>query len=176
LSARQELIAIKRLFADDRTGLKIIEGLGAGLSAQEIRRSTALAKTDYAFSATADPPYPASRGADMRAKVNKVSSELVLTRTLDAFANELIDASDEEILGVAKNLGMDFRTKTSAAFAGVTYPCPMAAGRFFDLEVPREHQLAANRLPNSAPAQPKKAARRSKRPQSSTPRKPSGGK
>ncbi len=43
----------------------------------------------------------------MRAKVNKVSSDLVLTRTLDAFAYELIDASDKEILEVAKNLGMD---------------------------------------------------------------------
>ena len=53
----------------------------AGLSAQGIRRSTALAKTDYDFSATADPPYPASRGPDMRAKLNKVSSELVLSRT-----------------------------------------------------------------------------------------------
>ena len=77
-----------------------IEGRGAGLSAQEIGRSTALSKTDYDFGATADPPYPASRGADMGAKVNKVSSGLVLTRTLGAFANELIDASDEEILEV----------------------------------------------------------------------------
>ena len=57
-----------------------IEGPGAGLSAQEIRRSTALARNDYDFGATADPPYPASGVADMGAKVNKVSSELVLTR------------------------------------------------------------------------------------------------
>jgi hypothetical protein len=34
----------------------------------------------------------------------------------------MIDASDKEILEVAKNLGMDVRTKTSAVFAGVTYP------------------------------------------------------
>jgi DNA-directed RNA polymerase specialized sigma24 family protein len=47
LSARQELIAIKQLFADDPTALRIIDGLGAGLTAAEIRRSTALAKTDY---------------------------------------------------------------------------------------------------------------------------------
>jgi hypothetical protein len=35
------------------------------------------------------------------------------------FENELIDASDQEILQVARNLGMDVRTKTLAAFAGV---------------------------------------------------------
>ena len=47
LSARQELIAIKQLFADDPTALKIIDGLGAGLSADQIRHATGLSKTDY---------------------------------------------------------------------------------------------------------------------------------
>ena len=47
LSARQELDAIKQLFAADPVALKIIDGLGEGLSADQIRRSTGLAKTDY---------------------------------------------------------------------------------------------------------------------------------
>jgi DNA-directed RNA polymerase specialized sigma24 family protein len=47
LSARQELIAIRQLFADDPTASKIIEGLGEGFSAEQIRRSTGLSKTDY---------------------------------------------------------------------------------------------------------------------------------
>lgn len=47
LSARQELDAIKQLFAADPVALKIIGGLGQGLSADQIRRSTGLAKTDY---------------------------------------------------------------------------------------------------------------------------------
>ena len=47
LSARQELIAIKQLFSDDPIASRIIDGLGAGLSAAEIRRSMALAKIDY---------------------------------------------------------------------------------------------------------------------------------
>jgi RNA polymerase sigma-70 factor (ECF subfamily) len=47
LSARQELIVIKQLFADDSTALKIIEGLGEGLSAEQIRQTTGLCKTDY---------------------------------------------------------------------------------------------------------------------------------
>lgn len=47
LSARQELDAIKQLFAADPVALKIIDGLGEGLSADQIRRSTGLSKTDY---------------------------------------------------------------------------------------------------------------------------------
>jgi DNA-directed RNA polymerase specialized sigma24 family protein len=47
LNARQELIAIQQLFADDPTALKIIDGLGAGLSAEQIRHATGLSTTDY---------------------------------------------------------------------------------------------------------------------------------
>jgi len=47
LSARQELIVIKRLFAGDPTALQIIDGLSEGLSAEQIRRVTGLSKTDY---------------------------------------------------------------------------------------------------------------------------------
>jgi DNA-directed RNA polymerase specialized sigma24 family protein len=47
LSARQELIAIRELFADDPTASRIISGLAEGLSAEQIRRSTGLTKTDY---------------------------------------------------------------------------------------------------------------------------------
>ncbi len=47
LSARQELIAIRQLFAGDPTILKIIEGLGEGLSAEQIRHAAGLSRTDY---------------------------------------------------------------------------------------------------------------------------------
>jgi DNA-directed RNA polymerase specialized sigma24 family protein len=47
LEARQQLTLIKLLFADDPTALKIIDGLGDGLSAEQIRRSAGLSKTDY---------------------------------------------------------------------------------------------------------------------------------
>ncbi len=47
LSARQEIIVIKQLFADDPTVLQIIDGLAEGLAADQIRRSTGLSKTDY---------------------------------------------------------------------------------------------------------------------------------
>lgn len=47
LSARQELLAIRQLFANDPVATSLIEGLGAGLSADEIRRSMGLTRTDY---------------------------------------------------------------------------------------------------------------------------------
>jgi DNA-directed RNA polymerase specialized sigma24 family protein len=47
LSARQELAAIERLFADDPVALRIIAGLGEGLTAEQIRVAAGLSKTDY---------------------------------------------------------------------------------------------------------------------------------
>lgn len=47
LIARQALLAIQRLFADDPIALKIITGLGEGLSAEQIRASAGLSRTNY---------------------------------------------------------------------------------------------------------------------------------
>jgi RNA polymerase sigma-70 factor (ECF subfamily) len=47
LGALQELAAIDKLFADDRAALLIINGLGAGLSAEQIRIATGISRTDY---------------------------------------------------------------------------------------------------------------------------------
>jgi len=47
LVALQELTAIQHLFAADPTALQIIDGLGKGLSAEQIRRSLGLSRTDY---------------------------------------------------------------------------------------------------------------------------------
>jgi len=47
LEARQQLSSIKLLFNDDPAALKIVEGLSEGLSAEQIRRSTGLSKTEY---------------------------------------------------------------------------------------------------------------------------------
>lgn len=47
LIAMQELKAIERLFADDSQVLGIIDGLGEGLTAEQIRSRLALSKTDY---------------------------------------------------------------------------------------------------------------------------------
>jgi len=47
LSARQQITLIKRLFSDDPAALSIIDGLGEGLTAEQIRLATGLTKTDY---------------------------------------------------------------------------------------------------------------------------------
>ena len=47
VSAAQELVEIKRLFADDPVALKIIDGLAEGLPAEQIRVAKGLSKVDY---------------------------------------------------------------------------------------------------------------------------------
>jgi DNA-directed RNA polymerase specialized sigma24 family protein len=47
LIAVQELSAIERLFADDPVVLRIIDGLGEGLTAEQLRAALGLSKTDY---------------------------------------------------------------------------------------------------------------------------------
>lgn len=47
LIAAEELKAIERLFADDRIVLGIIDALGEGLSAEQIRAQLALTRTEY---------------------------------------------------------------------------------------------------------------------------------
>ena len=47
LIAAQELIEIKRLFADDAVALQIIDGLAEGLPAEEIRAAKRISRIDY---------------------------------------------------------------------------------------------------------------------------------
>jgi len=47
LDAGQQLALIKLLFADDSVALKIIEGVCNGLTAEQVRLSTGLSKTEY---------------------------------------------------------------------------------------------------------------------------------
>jgi DNA-directed RNA polymerase specialized sigma24 family protein len=47
LNAQQQLAAVEQLFAGDPVALKIIAGLGEGLSVEQIRLSAGLSKTAY---------------------------------------------------------------------------------------------------------------------------------
>jgi RNA polymerase sigma-70 factor (ECF subfamily) len=47
LSAQQEIRQIERLFADDPQALKIIAGMGSGLSAEQIQVAMRVSKTAY---------------------------------------------------------------------------------------------------------------------------------
>jgi hypothetical protein len=55
----------------------------------------------------------------MRTKVTAARPEVSLSRLLEALEQELIDASDEEIMAAAADLGMNPAMKGSAAFAGL---------------------------------------------------------
>ncbi len=99
----------------------------------------------------------------MRTKVT-ASPEVTLTRMLEALGQELIDASDEEVMAAAKELGMDPMMRGSAAFAGLKYPSKaQLADFFFDLEAGRQLHLAAQRSTIEARPEPKRKARRAKR-------------
>jgi hypothetical protein len=75
----------------------------------------------------------------MRTKVKMVLPEMVLARTLEAFGQELVDASDEEIIEAAKELGMNLDMKASAAFLGLTSPTKSQVWDFFDVEAIKQH-------------------------------------
>jgi len=107
----------------------------------------------------------------MRTKVMAASPEMALTRILDALGQELIDASDEEVMEAAKALGMDPTMRGSAAFAGLKYPAKAGLSDFFALEACRQLQLAGQRPPTQADPEPKRKARRSRRDAIPAPRK-----
>ena len=73
----------------------------------------------------------------MRTKVKQIpaSPEARLTRLLEALERELIDASDEEILAAANDLGMNPKMKGSAAFAGLRYSARPQLSDFFELGI-----------------------------------------
>ena len=110
----------------------------------------------------------------MRAKMTRLSPEMALMRVLDALAQEAIEASDEEITKAAADLRVDLNIGESAAFAGLTYFARPQLSEFFDIapliQAPIEH------CSDAPPAQPKHRQRRTKRPQTPTVRKPTGGK
>jgi hypothetical protein len=99
----------------------------------------------------------------MRTKVKVASPEIVLTRVLDAFGQEMIDASDEEILEAAKDLGMDPQMKGSAAYAGLTFPARWQLSDFFDVEAMKQHIVreATQRTANAITTEAKPKVRRS---------------
>jgi hypothetical protein len=68
----------------------------------------------------------------MRTKVKAASPETVLERLITALEQELVEASDEEVLHAARDLGMNPEMPGSAAFLGLTVPATMQLSDFFD--------------------------------------------
>jgi len=112
----------------------------------------------------------------MRTKVKGASPYVALTRILEALGEELIDASDEEIIEAAKNLGMSTEMRESAAFAGLKYPAKPQLSDFFEFEVCRKLEGAAVPIAADVPMEPRRKSRQPKRVGNSTDRKDPNGK
>ncbi len=70
----------------------------------------------------------------MRTQIKVESAVVIFDLILEALGQELIDASDEEIMEAAKEFGMDPQMKASAAFLGLTFPARWSVSDVFDLE------------------------------------------
>jgi len=95
----------------------------------------------------------------MRTKMIRSFPETALERVLEALEHELTEATDEEILEAAHDLGMQPGMKGSAAFLGLRYPGALRAEDFFDvqwmlgmLNDPRRIWLASAAQPGRAAA------------------------
>lgn len=70
----------------------------------------------------------------MRTKLTLTTPAAALGRILDQLDRELIEASDEEILEAARDLGMNPMMKGSAAFFGLQVSAMACVADFFDSE------------------------------------------
>ena len=57
----------------------------------------------------------------MRSKVTAIHQAAAFERVLEALAKELVDATDDELLEAARDLGIDPSMRGSAAFIGLKY-------------------------------------------------------
>jgi hypothetical protein len=89
----------------------------------------------------------------MRTKVKRTSAspEAKLTRLLEALEQELIAASDEEILAAAIELGMNPKMKGSALFAGLRYPARPQLADFFAVGVGANASIEAQQTSAAIP-------------------------
>ncbi len=69
----------------------------------------------------------------MHSKLTILQRVTAFERLLEALGRELIESTDEELLGAARELGMDPTTRGSAAFAGLKYPATPQVSDFFDV-------------------------------------------
>jgi hypothetical protein len=81
----------------------------------------------------------------MRKAVTRTPPEAALDRVLAGLAQELVEATDEEIEQAAADLGMNVKMKGSAAFVGVIYTFPKRLEDIFDVAELRKAYLEYQR-------------------------------
>jgi len=87
----------------------------------------------------------------MRIRVKVASPEIELSRFLESMEQDLLNATDEEILLVAKDLGMNLAQRESAAFAGLKYPAKPQLADFFDFAICKKAIDKAQPIVNYSP-------------------------
>jgi hypothetical protein len=102
----------------------------------------------------------------MRTKLTPATSTAALGRMLDQLDRELIEASDEDILEAARDLGMNPMMKGSAAFIGLRVPAMAQFADFFDSDALRsvlsetaQHTAATQLLICASSKQPNSRAK-----------------
>jgi hypothetical protein len=81
----------------------------------------------------------------MRTKVKVISPQVRLARILVALEQELIDASDEDIMEAARDLGMNPKMKGSAAFLGIKFSDKMRMADFFESDSSKNASVKVSR-------------------------------
>jgi hypothetical protein len=92
--------------------------------------------------------------------------EVALNRVLAGLEKELVEATDEEIVQAAEDLGMNVRMKGSAAFLGVKYTFPKNMADVFEAGELRKFYEAAMRQHQGEGEQPSGRRRRPDLPRS----------
>jgi hypothetical protein len=112
----------------------------------------------------------------MRTKLTPATSTAALGRMLDQLDRELIEASDEEILEAARDLGMNPMMKGSAAFIGLRVPAMAQFADFFDSDALRSVLSIRSAQQSLAPESERQRKARRLKPERSIERKDSADK
>lgn len=90
----------------------------------------------------------------MRTQMKHTFPEDALERVLRSLESELIEATDEEILAAAKELGQNPMMKGSIAFAGVMFSHRSLFAEFMDREMWKRLRLGLNYDPIEGESEP----------------------
>jgi hypothetical protein len=88
----------------------------------------------------------------MRTKMRSTPPEVALNRVLAGLAQDLAEATDEEVVQAGEDLRMNVKMKGSAAFIGVLYTLPKRFEEIFDVaELRRNYEEFLRKQRSSLP-------------------------